>query len=208
MGLIACLVAGCGGQPPALSPPAPEDVFVSQGNGVESVPVKPADQVEPGDVLSPSEIELTVASWDDIQSKISEQSGKVVVVDLWSTSCLPCVRELPKLADLQRQFPKSVVCLSVSVDYTGAQEETPESHREQVMKILETRNMAVQNFISSTSDFDIYEKIDLASIPAVLIYDRAGQLVKRFDNDLNDFGEEGFTYADHIAPLVEQTLGE
>jgi thiol-disulfide isomerase/thioredoxin len=157
---------------------------------------------------APAKVEVSVASWDEVQAQIAGHKGKIVVVDLWSTSCLPCILELPHLAELQRQFPESVACLSVSLDYTGAENETPESHREKVLKLLEPRQMTVQNFISSTSDFDIYDKIELASIPAVLVYDREGKLLKRFDNDKNDYGDEGFTYAEHIGPLVEQALAE
>lgn len=207
MSICICVIAGCGRD--TVSNPAPaDDMPDSPPAGTVSTQAKPADPGEPSADSTEAKVELSVASWDEVQTKVAEQKGKVVVVDLWSTSCLPCVLELPKLAVLQRQHPDSVVCMSVSLDYTGAAEETPESHREKVMKILKTRNMTVQNFISSTSDLDIYDKIDLASIPAVLVYDREGQLLKRFDNDMNDYGEEGFTYADHIVPLVEQTLGE
>ena len=50
--------------------------------------------------------------------------------------------------------------------------------------------------------------IDLASIPAVLVYNREGLLVNRFDNDTNAYGEEGFTYVDHIVPLVDRLREE
>ena len=205
--VIVSFVAGCQDDQ-TLKPQAKKNVFIGEGSGVAPVRVKPTDTIDPGTVLSEDKVKLTVASWDQIETSIAEHKGKVVVVDLWSTSCVPCLRELPKLADLQRQYPKTVVCMSVSVDYTGVASETPESHREKVMKILEGRDMTIQNFISSTLDFDVYEKIDLASIPAILVYDRDGELLKRFDNDMNEYGEEGFTYADHINPIVERALGE
>jgi hypothetical protein len=47
---------------------------------------------------------------------------------------------------------------------------------------------------------------NLASIPAVYVYDRLGKLAKRFDNETGEFGEAGFTYEKHISPLVEQLL--
>ncbi len=33
-------------------------------------------------------------------------------------------------------------------------------------------------------------------------------MVKRFDNDSGEYGDEGFTYKDHIVPLVEKLIGE
>ena len=152
---------------------------------------------------------VKIATWDEIETTVASHQGKVVVVDLWSTSCVPCLRELPKLAELQQQFPKTVACISVNLDYIGAVGKTPESYLDKVIKSLEDSSSAVQqNFLSSTSDADVYEKIKLAAVPAVLVYDRMGKLLKRFDNDMNDYGEDGFTYADHINPLVKQTLSE
>lgn len=157
-------------------------------------------------------VSVAVASWEEIQATIAKHTGKVVVVDLWSTSCVPCLRELPKLAELQEQHPETVACISVNIDYIGAVGKPPESYRDTVMKRLEESESTCQNFLSSTSDSDVYEKInleseiELASIPAVFVYDRDGKLLKRFDNDKRDYGEEGFTYADHIGPLVEKAM--
>jgi len=171
-------------------------------------PPQSAAPTSPRAAKTETNVSLEVASWEQIEAAITKHQGQVVVVDLWSTSCVPCLRELPKLAELQRQHPKTVACISVSLDYTGAVNQPPESNREAVMKILASRKMTVQNFLSSTSDFDVYDKIKLASIPAVLVYGRDGTLRKRFDNDLNEYGEEGFTYAGQIDPLVEELLAE
>jgi thiol-disulfide isomerase/thioredoxin len=45
------------------------------------------------------EIELT--TFDAKHVKLSELRGKVVLVDFWATSCHPCVKALPRLAELR-----------------------------------------------------------------------------------------------------------
>ena len=52
---------------------------------------------------------------------------------------------------------------------------------------------------------ELFEKIKLASIPAVYVFGPDGKLVTRFDNDEGKFGEE-FTYKKHIIPLVEKLI--
>lgn len=43
--------------------------------------------------------------------------GKVLVLNFWATWCAPCVREIPTLNELQRQFrDQGVVVVAVSVD--------------------------------------------------------------------------------------------
>ncbi len=49
---------------------------------------------------------------------------------------------------------------------------------------------------------ETYEKLGIASIPAVFVYGRDGKLVKRFDNETIKSDDEEFTYAD-ITKVVE-----
>jgi cytochrome c biogenesis protein CcmG, thiol:disulfide interchange protein DsbE len=51
--------------------------------------------------------------------------GKVLVLNFWATWCAPCVREIPSLDALQKQFKdKGVVVVAVSVDKNEAKYKT------------------------------------------------------------------------------------
>ena len=52
---------------------------------------------------TPEEINLEVASWKSLQKRIADHKGKVVVLDVWSTACAPCIKELPGLSKLQQK---------------------------------------------------------------------------------------------------------
>lgn len=149
-------------------------------------------------------ISLKTASWEELQTEIQKHQGKVVVLDLWSTWCAPCVRELPHLIALQKQFPEQVVCISMNLNYDGL--DPPAEHAEEVLELLVKKEARILNFLSTTEDEQIYETIDLASIPVAYVYDQQGQLKKRFDNEASEFGEEGFTYENHIVPFVADML--
>ena len=41
-------------------------------------------------------------------------NNKVVVVDFWATWCGPCVKAIPHMNDLQRQFKDDVLCVGIS----------------------------------------------------------------------------------------------
>ena len=46
--------------------------------------------------------------------KISEQKGKVVLVDFWTYSCINCIRTLPHMNDLQEKFgDKGLVIIGI-----------------------------------------------------------------------------------------------
>lgn len=151
-------------------------------------------------------IPLQVLDWDEVQKLVAANKGKVVVLDLWSTYCAPCMREFPNLVELQKKHPKDVACISMNLNYAGIRDEPPESFREEVLAFLSKQNAYFQNVISKDPDADLFEKLDLASIPAVYVYDRKGKLVKRFDNDNIQSPSDEFTYEKDIIPLVKKLL--
>lgn len=176
-------------------------------NGPGSDPAqKTADDASTKSNQASEKIPLKVASWDEVQKEVASHQGKVVVLDLWSSSCAPCIKELPGLAKLHEQHAGDVVCLTLNLDYIGLADEPPQSHMETAGKILADKGIKCQSFVSSTPDNEVYQQLDAAAVPVVLVYDREGKLSKRFDNDTNAYGDEGFTYDQHIAPFVKDLL--
>jgi len=146
-----------------------------------------------------------IQSWDQTQKELQQYRGKVVVLDVWSTYCDPCIREFPNLVELQSRMGGQVTCLSFNTDYTGAKDESPESLRGRVIKFLQSRQAQIVNVISSDPSDDFFTKIHLGGPPAVFVYDRGGKLVKRFDNSKVPKVPE-FTYKNDVVPLVEKLL--
>ena len=152
----------------------------------------------------PGGVTVDIASLEEVQKFVAEQKGKVVVLDLWSSSCTPCIRELPGLAKLREEHSGEVVTVSLNLDYYGS--EPPEKLREPAAKILAEHGAAEKNFLSSTKDEEIYKELKVAAVPVVYVYGRDGEVARRFDNEKEEYGKEGFTYKDHISPLVKELV--
>jgi thiol-disulfide isomerase/thioredoxin len=149
---------------------------------------------------------VEILSWDQTQKRREESRGKVVVLDVWSTYCDPCVREFPNLVALQKRFGDKVRCISFDTDYSGAVREPPESFRKLVLAFLSKHGAnRLLNVISNDPNEDLYNKLHFGGPPAVFVYDQTGKLVKRFDNSRTPEIPE-FTYQRDIAPLVEKLL--
>lgn len=155
-----------------------------------------------------AEIELKEMTWDQLQELVAAKSGKIVVVDIWSTSCEPCLREFPHLVALQKRFPDDVVCISFDCDYIGARNKPLAYYRERVLKNLVSQKAeGLINVICTIAADELFQKIDVDSIPAVYVYDRTGKLAKRFDNRTPAGGtEEGISYETQIDPLVAELV--
>ena len=75
----------------------------------------------------------TPANWEEIEYEFSKDAGKVVVVDLWSNFCPPCMREFPNLVNLQSENRDHVKCISVNLNYTGAEDDSVDNSRQKQM---------------------------------------------------------------------------
>ena len=152
------------------------------------------------------EVTLNVTSWDDVQQLAARHRGKVVVIDIWTTTCLTCVEEFPKFVELQRKYGKDkLACISVNCDNDGIETKPPHWYRDDVLKFLQHNQATFENVMLDLSLLDFMELIGLNSTPAILIYGRDGKLARRFDNDISTSADEGFTIQ-QVAAVIDRSL--
>lgn len=154
------------------------------------------------------QVTYQIRDWNETKALIAEQQGKVVVVDLWSSSCLPCMREFPNLVSLQEKHGDKIACISVNVNYLGIKSAPSEQMQEQVLTFLKKHDARIYNIISSVPDEKLAQQLEFASIPIVYVHDKSGKLRKRFDNEQVKKAEDEFTYEKNVIPLVEQLLAD
>lgn len=217
MVLVSCLYAvvlicgflilsGC--QQESSTSPAPVGSQTEQptaGDDASAEVETAGSESEPTADSKSIEIPLQILDWDQTLKLVAEKKGKVVVLDLWSSSCIPCIKEFPKLVELQKIYGDKIACISFNCDYFGLADEPPEFYKESVLKFLTKKEALFDNIISSIESDKLFETIDLASIPAVYVYDIEGKVAKRFDNDS---GDDEFTYEKDIIPLVEKLMAQ
>jgi thiol-disulfide isomerase/thioredoxin len=143
----------------------------------------------------PAEVRLEVVSYDRLGRAIESHKGKVVVMDVWATWCVPCRREFPHLVELHREHAgDGLVCVSVSVDEPSA--------REDALKFLRSKGATFPNYLLDEKSEVWQERWRLKGVPAVFVYGRDGKLARKFTNDDPD---DQFTYGD-VRKFVEGLL--
>lgn len=153
------------------------------------------------------DIPVALVSFEELQQRIASFKDRVVVVDAWSTSCLPCMKEFPHLVELARRWPEDVVCISVNLDFAGLPGTTPKDCVPAVTKFLQSKAADptnLVNLISTDIDEQMYAKFAIESIPSIFVYDRAGTLAGKLTVDTA--GADGLTYAGDVVPLVEKLI--
>ncbi len=174
---------------------------------------KVAEKGSAGETTTPTEtkaatnVKVELANHEELRVRLQMYKGRVIVVDAWSTSCLPCMKEFPHLVELARRWPEDVVCISVNLDFAGLPDTTPESCVPAVTKFLQSKSADppnLVNLVSTITDEEMSAKLEIESIPAIFVYDRAGALAKKITVDSG--GADGVTYDGDVVPLVESLI--
>ena len=60
--------------------------------------------------------------------RISEFAGKWVLMDFWSIGCGPCVKSIPELSAISKEFPETLAVVSISLDKESLWREASKEH--------------------------------------------------------------------------------
>jgi len=109
----------------------------------------------------------------------SADRGQVVVIDAWATWCAPCVRSLPQLQKLRRDYSKrGVRVYAVSVD----------EDRAQIPTFLAAARVDLPVLLDP-GGFVLEDKLKLKQMPTTWVVDRNGRVrytQESFDGNLDD----------------------
>jgi thiol-disulfide isomerase/thioredoxin len=162
----------------------------------ETLPVDPQAAAPAAATSADGQVQLIALSWEGIQEQIAARKGKVVVVDLWATYCLPCRETFPGLVELSILDPEKIACISVSLD-----DAEDEEKRAEALAFLQEQQAKFPNYLCTTDADTLYDEIlKIGGIPAVYVYGKDGQLAKLFNGPTPEGTEH--TYEEHITPYV------
>jgi thiol-disulfide isomerase/thioredoxin len=119
---------------------------------------------------------VRIISVDELRSAMKGHRGRVLVLHLWATWCVPCLQELPLVGALAREAPaRGVDVLSVSLD-----DPSPGSAAAVARVLSERGSAAMTRHILRVEDPEaLVASIDPrweGAIPAFFAYDRQGKL--------------------------------
>jgi thiol-disulfide isomerase/thioredoxin len=123
--------------------------------------------------LSESVMQASINLIDGQKTMLADYSGKVLVVDLWATWCVPCRREIPHLIEIAKEYK------SKGVEVIGLTNEDPDTDSQRVKEFSKEFNI---NYPIGWADMDMQIGISRGrnGIPQTLIIGRDGKVLKHF----------------------------
>jgi len=101
---------------------------------------------------------------------IKDYRGKVVLINFWATWCGPCVKEIPSLIELQKQFgPQGFSVIGISVDQGSTS-----GVRKAVTKMGVNYPIVIGNSKVSRQFGGVF------GVPTSFLVDRAGNVLKKY----------------------------
>lgn len=97
--------------------------------------------------------------------KLAENRGRWVVVNYWATWCVPCIQEIPEIADFARAHPR-VTVIGVAMDAANP------------AKVKQFAAKTGHTFPLVLADDDVQAQLgDPRALPTTRIYDPTGKVV-------------------------------
>ena len=155
---------------------APEPQAVEAQPAVQAQPPAGPDTAQAGKPIPTAEIK----NGDGQPAKLSDLKGKPVLVNLWATWCVPCIKELPTLDALAGRDAGKLQVVLVNEDLEGARVVAPFLQKQPLKNSkpwLDTANA-------------LMIPLKVASLPTTILYDANGKEVLRVDRDLDWTGPE------------------
>jgi len=144
-----------------------------------------------GTDVKPAEEKVTtkVVNYAGLADFIKQNRGKVIVVDFWQNSCVPCKKEFHNLVELHTGHGKDNF-LAVSVDLDDPSDKDLMGR---VLKFLEGQNASLTNLVLDEKPEAWQKQLGFSAVPQVYVFYPSGEWQK-------------FQDYEKVKPLVAELL--
>ncbi len=146
------------------------------------------------------ELELALKDLFGAEQRLSQQKGRIVVLNFWATYCVPCRREMPDLAAIQNAYA------ALGVQVIGASTDEA-SERAKVLQFIKETKINFPVWMGATT-VDMVRFGLGSALPGTVIIGRDGRIAKVISgvvnqSDLRQMIERMLATAEATAKLEE-----
>jgi len=124
---------------------------------------------------SDDSIEIKSIAQNEIDNLIENRKGKLLLINIWATWCIPCREEFPDLVELSQNYQNELDVVAISVDFK-------EDIENKIIPFLKKNKVEFPVYINGFKKDDqlinYFSEVWNGAIPATFIYDKKGKQVK------------------------------
>ncbi len=113
------------------------------------------------------------------KTSLNDLQGKYVYIDVWATWCGPCIREIPSLQKVEKQYhDKNIEFVSISVDDGRGFRGDANAAKEGWKKMVTNKSLGGIQLLSDKGwKADFIKSLEIRSIPRFILIDPKGNIV-------------------------------
>jgi thiol-disulfide isomerase/thioredoxin len=105
-----------------------------------------------------------------LEEAIARQKGKLVLIDLWASWCVPCLKEMPYSEQLKKQFAgKKISFLYLSMD----RDITQWQHKSEDIRLKKNSSFVFENHVQQS----FLKRYNVSTIPRYMLIDQNGKMI-------------------------------
>jgi thiol-disulfide isomerase/thioredoxin len=158
-----------------------------------------------GQSPAPPSVDVQIVKYGDLTNFVSTNKGKVILLDFWATTCIPCKESFFHTVEMAKKYSgKGLVVASVSTDAVEPGEEAKLKAR--VLRFLQGQDAAFTNVILNEPADVIRSKLRMESIPCIYVFNRDGQWTQFIGDKLEPEPDHRHrNVEEYVAYCLEQT---
>ncbi|MBE4950424.1 TlpA family protein disulfide reductase [Chryseobacterium culicis] len=89
-------------------------------------------------VFKAQQSDVSVIKYEDLEKRIQQEKDKLLVINFWSTTCAPCVKELPHFMEVNAEYSdnQKYEMILISLDRLA--------DKERVLKFIKNKNLTAE----------------------------------------------------------------
>jgi thiol-disulfide isomerase/thioredoxin len=128
---------------------------------------------------------------------LNNQSGKILVLDFWSTSCGICFKKFPDFDRIKQKY-----AAKTEIEFYAVNLIQPREELSAVKKVTSTFSYTFKTlYTDNHSANQIRELLKIEAVPAIVIINKNGEVVYT-----GDFNAEKYVFVDNTYDLIETAL--
>ncbi len=99
---------------------------------------------------------------------LEDLKGKLVYIDIWATWCMPCVKEIPSLKEMEEHFKgKDIYFVSICKD----------DSKENWKKMVDKKELGGIQLFAPESDIPFFNDYLVTGVPRFILLDKEGKII-------------------------------
>jgi thiol-disulfide isomerase/thioredoxin len=117
-------------------------------------------------------LEVSEITIDELNDIIKSREGKVLLINIWATWCVPCKEEFPDLIKFSEKYGEQIELIGISIDF-------PDEIESKIIPFLNELQPNFTNYVNVENDAEKFinnlNSEWSGAIPATFFYDLEGK---------------------------------